>query len=245
MLCHNEIIGLSYCCLVHFICCFSCNSVFFALFPNIDQKKGPGQTTISHGFKIEQFKKRNLNNLSQKGTLPKPDAMGDPDTPSLSRQSCVKHEILSIDLHPLKLGRTVQVCFEFSLRSGLIFSTNHVNYPSSLILHVLPFSRHMNRYFLLIACLQLFHEITPVHPASTWVPLIIVLALSAAKEGFDDVKRARRDREVNNARVTVISNGQLREVWVTFDHFPHNNLNIWCFTGSIMRHSCWSVGAIG
>lgn len=40
---------------------------------------------------------------------------------------------------------------------------------------------HMNRYFLLIACLQLVRSITPVHPASTWGPLIFIFAISGAR----------------------------------------------------------------
>eukprot|EP00299_Pterocystis_sp_00344_P019797 c9793_g1_i1.p1 GENE.c9793_g1_i1~~c9793_g1_i1.p1 ORF type:complete len:1099 (+),score=250.37 c9793_g1_i1:1-3297(+) len=91
-----------------------------------------------------------------------------------------------------------------------IYPKNRVSNTKYTPLTFLPanlaeqFSQHMNRYFLLIACLQLFHEITPVHPASTWVPLIMVLSLSAAKEGFDDLRRHRRDRKVNEAPVQVI-----------------------------------------
>jgi hypothetical protein len=70
----------------------------------------------------------------------------------------------------------------------------------------------MNRYFLLIACLQLIQEITPVNPASTWIPLITVLALSAAKEGFDDLARNRRDKKVNEALVMVVKNGRAMQV---------------------------------
>jgi hypothetical protein len=42
------------------------------------------------------------------------------------------------------------------------------------------FGMHMNRYFLLIACLQLVRSITPVHPASTWGPLLFIFAISGA-----------------------------------------------------------------
>ena len=40
------------------------------------------------------------------------------------------------------------------------------------------FSQHLNRYFLIIACLQLFSAITPVNPVTTWGPLIMILGLS-------------------------------------------------------------------
>lgn len=58
------------------------------------------------------------------------------------------------------------------------------------------FSFHMNRYFLFIACLQLFSTITPVSPLSTWLPLLFVLAVSAVKELVDDLRRAKLDKEV-------------------------------------------------
>eukprot|EP00299_Pterocystis_sp_00344_P014137 c6991_g1_i3.p1 GENE.c6991_g1_i3~~c6991_g1_i3.p1 ORF type:complete len:1039 (-),score=298.76 c6991_g1_i3:48-3164(-) len=74
------------------------------------------------------------------------------------------------------------------------------------------FSQHMNRYFLFIACLQLIPEITPVHPASTWTPLIIVLVLSAAKEGFDDLRRYERDRKLNKSVVHVIVDGVEQDI---------------------------------
>jgi hypothetical protein len=54
-----------------------------------------------------------------------------------------------------------------------------------IVLTVLPksfaeqFRRPLNLYFLLIACLQLWPEITPVNPLTTWGPLLFVLTLTA------------------------------------------------------------------
>jgi hypothetical protein len=39
----------------------------------------------------------------------------------------------------------------------------------------------MNRYFLLIAFLQLIKEITPVNPLTTWAPLVIIFSITAVK----------------------------------------------------------------
>jgi phospholipid-translocating ATPase len=59
------------------------------------------------------------------------------------------------------------------------------------------FSLHMNRYFLLIACLQLFSVLTPVNPLTTWGPLLVIFTISAVKEAVDDIGRAREDRIAN------------------------------------------------
>jgi hypothetical protein len=46
------------------------------------------------------------------------------------------------------------------------------------------FRRPLNLYFLLIACLQLWSEITPVNPLTTWGPLIFVLTLTAVRSRY-------------------------------------------------------------
>jgi phospholipid-translocating ATPase len=66
------------------------------------------------------------------------------------------------------------------------------------------FGRFMNLYFLFIACLQLLPSITPVAPASTWVPLAFIFFISALKEGIDDFRRAQSDRAANTKSVRVL-----------------------------------------
>ena len=69
------------------------------------------------------------------------------------------------------------------------------------------FSQHLNRYFLIIACLQLFSAITPVNPITTWGPLIVILSLTAYKEASDDIARYKRDKEFNERMVPKLSAG--------------------------------------
>eukprot|EP00899_Mesostigma_viride_P002357 jgi/Mesvir1/12121/Mv00382-RA.2 len=68
------------------------------------------------------------------------------------------------------------------------------------------FGRFMNKYFLLIACLQLWPAITPVNPASTWGPLLFIFAVSAAKEAYDDYNRHVQDDKANSRLVWVVKN---------------------------------------
>lgn len=74
------------------------------------------------------------------------------------------------------------------------------------------FSHFMNQYFLLIACLQLVPQLTPVDPATTWVPLTVIFAVSAIKEAVDDWRRHRADAVANARPVTVLRNGTEQRV---------------------------------
>lgn len=40
------------------------------------------------------------------------------------------------------------------------------------------FRSHLNRYFLLIACLQLWKEVAPVSPLTIWAPLLIAISIT-------------------------------------------------------------------
>ena len=74
------------------------------------------------------------------------------------------------------------------------------------------FSQHLNRYFLIIAILQLFSAITPVNPVTTWGPLIVILGLTAYKEASDDIARYKRDKEFNERIVPrLATDGRLED----------------------------------
>ncbi|KAL6851418.1 hypothetical protein ACP4OV_020351 [Aristida adscensionis] len=72
--------------------------------------------------------------------------------------------------------------------------------------------RFMNQYFLLIACLQLWSRITPVSPATTWGPLIIIFIVSASKEAWDDYNRYLSDKKANEKKVWVVKDGIRRQI---------------------------------
>lgn len=71
------------------------------------------------------------------------------------------------------------------------------------------FRRLANVYFLVISILMVLGTFTtlfesPLTPYSTLGPLCVVLAITMAKEGFEDTKRHRADHEVNNRSVMVV-----------------------------------------
>ncbi|KAL4383278.1 hypothetical protein GQ457_15G002870 [Hibiscus cannabinus] len=94
-----------------------------------------------------------------------------------------------------------------------LFCDNRISNRKYTVLNFLPknlweqFSRFMNQYFLLIACLQLWSLITPVNPASTWGPLIFIFAVSASKEAWDDYNRHLSDKKANEKPVWVVRQG--------------------------------------
>jgi phospholipid-translocating ATPase len=49
--------------------------------------------------------------------------------------------------------------------------------------------------------------LTPVSPITTWVPLLIIFSISAIKEGLDDFRRYKADREANKRLYTVVRSG--------------------------------------
>eukprot|EP00762_Andalucia_godoyi_P006749 ANDGO_06225.mRNA.1 Phospholipid-transporting ATPase 2 len=74
------------------------------------------------------------------------------------------------------------------------------------------FSRPINFYFLIISILQLFPQLTPVNPLTTWLPLTFAFMLTAAKEGYDDYQRYKDDKLFNERIFTVISGGSKKDV---------------------------------
>ncbi|KAH7695805.1 Protein TAT-2 a, partial [Aphelenchoides avenae] len=73
------------------------------------------------------------------------------------------------------------------------------------------FNRLANFYFLLLMILQIIPWISSIVWYSTAVPLAIVLAISAIKDGYDDIQRHRSDSQVNNRISYVVRNGRLEE----------------------------------
>ncbi|CUA70090.1 phospholipid-translocating ATPase [Rhizoctonia solani] len=66
------------------------------------------------------------------------------------------------------------------------------------------FRRIANMFFLAIAILQFFPRFSTISPGLVLLPLIVVLAITAAKDGYEDIKRHQSDRQVNHSIVHVL-----------------------------------------
>ncbi|XP_031685480.1 phospholipid-transporting ATPase ID [Oncorhynchus kisutch] len=77
------------------------------------------------------------------------------------------------------------------------------------------FQRIANAYFLILLLLQVIPAISSLSWFTTVVPLVLVLSVTAAKDATDDINRHRSDNQVNNRKVTVLMDGELRsEKWM-------------------------------
>jgi phospholipid-translocating ATPase len=66
------------------------------------------------------------------------------------------------------------------------------------------FTKLANFYFLVVAILQMIPGLSTTGSFTTLVPLLIFVAISMGKEGFDDWRRYRLDKEENNRYVAVL-----------------------------------------
>lgn len=75
------------------------------------------------------------------------------------------------------------------------------------------FSKLANAYFLLISTLQLIPGLSPTGSFSTIIPLLVFVAISMGKEGWDDIRRYRLD-QVENKKETLVMRPYRPEVLV-------------------------------
>jgi phospholipid-transporting ATPase len=66
------------------------------------------------------------------------------------------------------------------------------------------FRRLSNVYFLFIAVVSFFRTISPVSPATTVLPLVVVVGFGMARDVWEDFGRKKQDRRGNNAPVEVL-----------------------------------------
>lgn len=69
------------------------------------------------------------------------------------------------------------------------------------------FRRVANVFFLAIAILQFFPKFSTISPGLVILPLIVVLAITMLKDGYEDIKRHQSDHKVNHSVVHVLGGG--------------------------------------
>lgn len=76
---------------------------------------------------------------------------------------------------------------------------------------VAQFSKLANFYFLVVAILQMIPGLSTTGTFTTFIPLMIFVGISMGKEGIDDLRRYRLDREENN-RIAYVLRPPLEDV---------------------------------
>ncbi|KAJ3502675.1 hypothetical protein NLJ89_g8782 [Agrocybe chaxingu] len=96
------------------------------------------------------------------------------------------------------------------------YTTNQVITSKYTLITFLPrnlleqFRRIANMFFLGIAILQFFPKFRTIAPGAVILPLIVILSITALKDGYEDFKRHQSDNKVNNSKVRVLSGGSWR-----------------------------------
>jgi phospholipid-translocating ATPase len=62
-------------------------------------------------------------------------------------------------------------------------------------------------FFAFIVILQFFPKFATISPGLVIIPLLVVLLITALKDGYEDVKRHQSDRRVNHSKVLVLEGG--------------------------------------
>lgn len=127
-----------------------------------------------------------------------------------------------------RIPREVFVNYELPLRVATLHGKPLVHYPSNKIrttkytpLSFLPknlalqFRKVANVYFLVMVILGAFQVFGVANPGLAAVPLIVIVCITAAKDGFEDYQRGNSDVELNNTATHLL--GGLRNVNVEVD----------------------------
>jgi phospholipid-translocating ATPase len=99
-------------------------------------------------------------------------------------------------------------CNDIEANAALKFASNYISTTKYTVITFIPkalyeqFRRVANLYFTFVAALSLT-PLTPISPITTITPLCAVIGVSIAKEAWEDYKRAKEDKAVNNRLVDV------------------------------------------
>ncbi|KAK3926702.1 putative phospholipid-transporting ATPase IF [Frankliniella fusca] len=103
-------------------------------------------------------------------------------------------------------------------------TTPHAKYPNNKLVSAkytvwtfLPLNmfeqfRRIANFYFLVATIIVMCINSPVSPWTSLLPLLFVVMVTAAKQGYEDFLRHRSDREVNLSPVSVIRNGVSQEL---------------------------------
>ncbi|XP_026153607.1 phospholipid-transporting ATPase ID-like isoform X1 [Mastacembelus armatus] len=128
-------------------------------------------------------------------------------------QLCGKHQKQEEERHLRANDRPFNLSYHYANNA---IKTSKYNIFTFLPLNLYEqFRRLANAYFLFLFFLQLIPQISSLPWFTTAVPLILVLAMTAVKDASDDINRHRSDNQVNNRKVDVLIEGELRnEKWM-------------------------------
>lgn len=119
------------------------------------------------------------------------------------------------DIHPTKDGRHIDLDatrkqYLVDERTSKEYIPNTIRSSRYTIWNFLPrqlwfqFTKLANFYFLCISILQLIPTLSTTGTFTTIVPLLFFVSISIAREGYDDLRRYRLDKEENRRQTAVL-----------------------------------------
>lgn len=93
------------------------------------------------------------------------------------------------------------------------------------------FRRYSNIFFTVIALFQQIPNVSPTGPYTTAVPLLCILGVSAIKEIFEDSKRHKADRKVNETEICVLNKTTLSWEFIRWQDVKVGDI-VKCFSES-------------
>jgi phospholipid-translocating ATPase len=137
--------------------------------------------------------------------------------PKLKRsyQKAKKTLLRMNEIPPTSDGRHINLDFSdpsipIDERTGMPYIGNVIRSSRYTLLNFFPrqllaqFSKLANFYFLTVSILQMIPGLSTTGTYTTIVPLLIFVSISMAKEGYDDIRRWRLDKEENNRDTLVL-----------------------------------------
>lgn len=174
--------------------------------------------------------------------------------PSKKSWSHISHGVASLhalkdrflgpsELPPTADGRHVQINVNKGLdpldeRTGKPYISNKIRSCKYTLWNFVPkqlvaqFGKLANFYFLVIAVLQMIPDLSTTGNYTTIVPLLIFVSISMAKEGYEDVRRARLDKEENESLTYVLNEAAYHVVEDNddFNDTPRSSSKAWTKT---------------
>ncbi|KAG5652780.1 hypothetical protein H0H81_003660 [Sphagnurus paluster] len=95
-----------------------------------------------------------------------------------------------------------------------VYPSNQVITSKYTVITFLPrnlleqFRRVANLFFLGISILQFFPKFSTISPGVVILPLVFIVAVTALKDGYEDIKRHESDKRVNHSSVKVLVGGE-------------------------------------
>lgn len=112
-----------------------------------------------------------------------------------------------IDLNPSMVGSMIDERTQKPYIGNYIRSSRYSLWSFFPRQFFAQFTKVANFYFLVVAILQMIPGLSTTGTYTTIVPLLIFVGISMGKEGFDDWRRYRLDKEENNRDAWVLRQG--------------------------------------